>query len=91
MFSRLNDDLHTKFILVYHVDKGIYSNRLIDTSSFYKQVSGLHQQATAKEQRGRCEGELLLIPWRDSIIERHSKNWEIHLPRGNNTTNIVHI
>jgi hypothetical protein len=57
--------IYAQVILVYHVDKGIYSNKMIDTSSFYIKLSGWLQEVTGKEERGRCEGELLLVPWRD--------------------------
>jgi len=66
MFSTLNEMMiYTDPILVYHVDKGIYSNKLIDTSSFYIKLSGWLQEVMGKEERGRCESELLLIPWRE--------------------------
>jgi hypothetical protein len=58
--------IYAQVILVYHVDKGIYSHKMIDTSSFYIKLTGWLQEGTGKEERGRCECELLLIPWHES-------------------------
>jgi hypothetical protein len=63
--------IYAQVILVYHVDKGIYSNKLIDTSSFYIKLTGWLQEVTGKEERGRCQSELLLIPWRNFVEVRH--------------------
>jgi hypothetical protein len=58
--------IYAQVILIYHVRKGIYSSKLIDTSSFCIKLSGWLQVVTGQEERGRCESELLLIPWRQS-------------------------
>ena len=39
-------------ILIYHVDKGIYSNRLIDTSSFYNRSVACIRRLQVKSRRG---------------------------------------